>query len=400
MTVGPVTSLSLAAVDVSGWIDPDVEWTPPQGDIGGIVETASITLVDPSGDIPLVPAYGQEALLKDVSAQLVFGGWLANPIDVPVTGVRRWTLHFVSWAARLAETATGLLNKNGVVDTDRNFIIAVLRDGLQARSFGSDSVGIDDPILVANEAVNWEGIEETATLAGTDWSYRQTLDVVRDIIGRVPGASLRLRADKIVESGRRRRDAPFVLAAFPSAARIAPGKVAEILAGTYDEDRVTAGHFNRVRLGGLGAAEQIAYDQVSHGIFGRFLDRPYENDESIAAVDLEREAYARLDLAKVRRVVRATITDDGIEVGQTVRVCFDEEGPLDNDIPFFEQFGFASPTAEDEPVDAFRGEFVVQKVIPSRIAPTVQGYELELGDYLPELDRALSVKIGDTGETP
>lgn len=627
-------SNGLVTVDVSAWVDR-AGYQPPAANLRGAIAQASVRLVNPTGDldgvIPVQPREGLELLLYDPTAALVFGGYVADPLwDIPGPGTPAWELTAQSWAARMAECSTGSLNKSGVVDTDANFIIAMFRDALggAAQRFGSDTSGIEDPIITANEAVSWSGIRGVTFLYGTDWSYRTLLDVAQDLLSRVPGASLRIRPDKIVEYGIFADPAPFVLAGFPSAAlmgataprsytaevladspvaywrlgeavgsalaldssgnarhatyagptlgqvgavhdddraasfdgiddvattasfdyamadpnvltieawvrtsvahsgpnrdtiygandtasqpqlelggsagadRVAviiPGifvaetgdgavpadglnhyivyvrrglgltneiwvdgtqrslvthnastfvngasvkrlgsraaasqfldgvpdeiavyatafsatriaehyeagrraRVAEIVAGTYREEVLAAGHFNQVRLGGAGAAEEIAYDQVSHGTFGRTMSAPYENIEEIPAGDLRRAAYAKLATFAPRRVASCATYRDDLEPGMLVAVLADELGCIGDEgwRPDGEwSINLGTPT--QEPADGWRGELLVQKVTPTFVGPDTQVYALELGAYIPDLDRALAERIGTSG---
>lgn len=384
--------------DFSAWVDRS-GYTPPAADLKGAIAQATVRLVDPDGTIPFLPREGVEVRLDDITPETVFGGWVADPIiDVPGPLVPAWTLNCQSWAARFAESSTGSLNKSGITDVDRNFVIAMIVDALGAASqtFGTDNVGADDPIVAANAAVGWIGIQGTAFLAGTDWSYRPLLDVLQDLLDRVPGTSIRIRADKIVEYGVFATPAPVVLASTRDAAIMAAANVIEIDAASYTEEVLAAGHFNKVRLGAFGAAEATAYDQVSFGEFGRVMAAPYENDENLPAADVTRAAYAKLDSFRTRRVARALTTNDQAEIvpGQLVAVLVDDLGCLDDEGwgIFPGEIYLGAPL--QEPAFGYRGEMLVQKVTPTFIAPGVQRYEIELGAYVADFDHALATEIG------
>jgi hypothetical protein len=392
---GAKHGIYLADVNVDDWVDR-AGYQPPSADLKGAIGQAMVRLVDSDGLIPVQPAVGMTLEFWD-SGTIKFGGWASAPVlEVPGPLVPAWNLTAQSWAARMAEKPTGSLNKSGVLGTDRDFVIAMFTDALAAAAerFGSDTTGVDDPIFAANAAVGWSGVQATAFLYGTDWSYRTLLDVIQDLIDRVPGTSLRIRPDKIVEYGVFAEPADFALAAAGDANVMAAGDVAEIVAGSYREEILAAGHFNKVRLGGEGAAEETAYDQVSHGRFGRIMEAPYENDEAIPASDLRRAAYAKLERFGTRRVAHAVTHRDGIEPGMLVPVLVRDLGCLDDVGWSIQTSEFYLGTPLQEPCVGYRGELVVQKVTPTFVGPDVHAYELELGAYIPELERALAETVG------
>lgn len=380
--------------DVSNFLDRERGFEPPSGDLGGMIEQVTIPLTDTDATIGIVPREGLEVQLYDQVAALAWGGWISQPIAAPPSGVRAWSLPCQSWAARFAESSTGSLNKVGITDNDRNFIIAAIRDGLKAQTFFADTVGIDDAIIAANEP-DWNYVKGTAILAGADWSYKPLLEVLRDIMARVPGVYLRIRPDKMVEYGLPGTVAPFTISSLPSYSKIRSGVRAEIVKDSYREETITAGHFNKVRLGGAGAAEATAFDPVSYGKYRRIRTAPYENNEDIPAGDVNRAAYAKLAKLGERKIITAGITDDGVEPGMLVPVVADELGCID-DFGWSVDTGWAIyiGTSFQEPAAGWRGEFLVQKVKPAFIAPGVYGYELELGAYQPDFDRALATQIG------
>jgi hypothetical protein len=396
----------VALTDFTPWVDREngAGYKPPSSDLHGVITQAVMRFVNPEGDpdgpIPYEPQEGHEFVLRDALAQDIFGGYIASPvISVPGPRVPAWEITATSHAGRLAEQATGSLNKAGILDSDRNFAIAIVRDCLAAaaQTYGTDAVGTDDPVVAANEAVGWSGVRHTAFIYGTDWSYRQGLNAIQDLMKRVPGTSFRIRPDRIVEYGVFATPAPVALAAVPDAILMPAANVIEIDADSYQEEVMNAGHFNKVRLGGFGAAEHTAYDTTSIGLLGRVMATPYENDETIPADDIERSAYAKLAEFKRRRVARAITTNDvdALEPGMLVPVlvsdlgCAGDEGwsaPMEHE-------GYIG-TPLQEPASGHRGELIVQKVTPTFIAPGVQAYEIELGDYIADFDRAVAERIG------
>jgi hypothetical protein len=387
-----------AFTDFSDWVDR-AGYEPPAADLKGIITTAQVRLVDPDRTIPFEPAAGVLVQLEDVTPAVVFGGWIAAPvIDVPGVRVPAWTFTAQGWGARFAESATGSLNKSGILDTDRNFVIAMIVDalGAAAQQFASDNAGADDSIVAANAAVGWSGVQGTAFLYGTDWSYRPLLDVLQDLIDRVPGVSLRIRPDKIVEFGVFATPAPVVLASVLDAVVMSAANVVEIDAASYTEEVLAAGHFNKVRLGGIGAAEDTAYDQTSMGKFGRVMAAPYVNDENLAAADVTRAAYAKLASLATRRIAKAITTNDqdALEPGMLVPI-------LVSDLGCYEDEGWSVDPSEVylgtplmEPAAGYRGELLVQKVTPTFVAPGVQRYVIELGAYVPSFENAIAERIG------
>ncbi len=388
-----------AFVDFTDWVDR-AGYKPPESDLHGLITTATVRVVDVDETIPYEPQEGFEVELRDALSALVFGGYVASPVlGMPGPLTPSWDVTATSWAARLAETATGSLNRTGVLGSDRDFAIAIIVDCLSAAAmtYGSETVGADDPLVAANVAVGWSGIQHTAFIYGTNWSYRQGTNALKDLVDRVAGASLRVRPDRIVEYGVFATPAPVALASVPDAVLMAAAKVVEIDADSYSEEIMNAGHFNKVRLGAFGAAEHTAYDTVSIGELGRVIATPYENDESIPAADAERAAYTKLSQFARRRVVRATTTNavDALEPGMLVPVlvapkgCWHDEGWSPSGV--FEEY-LGTPLME--PAAGFRGELILQRITSRYLASGVQAYDLELGDYIAPFDRAVAERIG------
>ena len=383
--------------DVSDWVDA-ADYEPPSASLSAVPTTATVALVDPDGTLPFPPDDGVEVRMDDATPTTVFGGWVSGPVTtVPGARVPSYKLVCRPWAARLSEVPNGSLNKSGVQDTDRNFLIAMFTDALAAAALavGVDPM-VDDPLLTANANAGWPGVQGTTFLYGTDWSYRDLLTNVQDLVKRVPDVSFRIRADKIVEYGIFTTPAPVALASSIDAALMSSSKVVVIDANSYQEETLSNGHRNKVRLGGAGAAEATAYDTHSIGAYGRVMPAPYVNDESIAAADVTRAAYAKLASLAVRRVVRveATSDADALEPGMLVPVCVTDVGCLDDEgwLPPRGELYIGTPLGE--PATGYRGEMVVQKVRPAWVAPGVQRYEVELGAYVADFDHALAARIG------
>ena len=386
-----------AFTDFTPWADP-AGYRAPSASLAGVASTAAILVVNSDGLMPFLPVDGTEVRVDDATPATIFGGWVSGPItEVPGPRVPSFVLYCQPWAARLAESSTGSLNKTGLQDVDRNFVIAAFADALAAAALavGADP-GVDDPIYAANVAAGWSGVQGTAFLYGTDWSYRTLLSVMQDLIKRVPGTSFRIRPDKILEYGVFATPAPIALASWIDADLMPAGKYAVIDADSYEEETLSAGHFNKVRLGGLGAAEDTAYDTVSIGRYGRVMRAPYQNDENIAAADVTRAAYAKLASLGTRRVVRVKSTNelDALEPGMLVPVLVTDVGCLDDEgwAPNVAEVYLGSPL--QEPATGYRGELMVQKVTPTRTSPDTQRYEVELGAYVSDFDHALAARIG------
>jgi hypothetical protein len=193
-------------------------------DLGAQIATLELILGDRStADIPKVPRYGMqiEHYADDAGLELTFGGRISDitQLDRPVR--RAWRLGVQSHDVRVLEAPTGSLNKAGIVDTDRAFIIAILTDALAQHTFGA-STGIDDPIYTANAAIGWSGVKATTRLAGKDWSYVAARRAIDDVLELVANVTFRIRPDKIVEYGRPRARAPYVIVSAGASATTSP----------------------------------------------------------------------------------------------------------------------------------------------------------------------------------
>ena len=383
--------LVIDGVDVSRHGDlRDV--APGSEDLSQPIVVLSTVLQDrATSAIPKVPAYGLEAqLYDDDGTTLRWGGYISR-VDVAPRGVRRaWRIQCQSWSVRAFEGATGSLNKSGVTDSDRNFVIAAFRDALKAQSFGL-STGLDDAIVTANELENWRLVKATAFLSGSDWSYMHLSDVMAALLQLVPGVRWRIRADKLVEYGRATELAPFVLT---SRHELIDGATYVGYEG-YSESEIVAGHVNKIRRGGAAAAEETATDEVSHVRFRRILDSPYTNDEGVPATDLRRRTYAELQAARVRRTAAAAITDVQPRAGQAVDVVNTTLGNIGGDkAPFVDTLRpIFARSATGRLARGYRGRMVIQRVERLPLGNRHHRYALALGDPARDFATALAVKV-------
>lgn len=381
--------LTFEGVDVSTYAD--LRKLPPRGsDIGQPIDTLTVAVGDRAlTKIPKVPDHGLTVqLYDDDNVTLLFGGYISRPVFSPAQIRRTWQVDCQSWAARLFETATGSLNKAAVVDWDRNHVIAILRDALKNQSFASNS-GIDDAIITANEP-DWPGVKATAVVAGSDWSYKQGADALADLPRLVPGVSWRM-TDKIVQYGLPYEAAPFVLTNDETDADGARA----VLYWDYQEEEIVGAHKNKIRRGGVGAAEETAYDEVSYVRFRRILEGPYKNDEAVPAADLRRRTYAELLSLGVKRVIRLKTKGAGFKAGQVAEVVNTQLGDIGGDVGAFPdtlQPIFLGGTHIPEK-GGYRGQLVIQKVKVHALGNRTYVYELECGDYRRDFAAALAVKV-------
>lgn len=379
---GPrITQVKLGGIDVTTWVDRE-RFHPGDLELLQPVATVEIPIVDVDATLPVTIAPGLEVGIYDELGALVFGGYVARPVARPQTGARVWDLICNDWNVRLGESVTGSLNKAGLIDSDRNYAIAILRDCLQAQTFGS-MTGIDDAIITVNEALGWPGVQGTASISGADWSYKTGLAALQSLMDRVPNVYARIRPDKVFEYGIPNERASIAFVSLPSSVVIAGATIVEYR--DYSEEEIVGGHLNKIRRGAEGAAEATARDDVSYGRFGRIIEGPYVNDESVPAADIERLAYAELASLAVRRVISLS-TDDAPAVtpGQSVAVVCDQLGVYEGDGPFVDLYSFDAPSPTREPVDAWRGEFVVQRVERTILGADRVSYTVTLGDYVPQ----------------
>lgn len=298
--------LQIDGIDVTEWLDRDAELRPGRESLTDPIRTYELTLMEvraPSDLIPIAPRYGLPLDVYDETPTLVFSGRISTLSLLPLTGATGWRIGAQSWAVRLFETDTGSLDLSGASDTDREHVIAILNDAFRENTFGLTVD--DDPIYAAN-APDWPGVQATGITNGHDYSYMQTHDALRLLMRDMPGVSIQVRADLVVEYGTAVQPAHLALCTFaaPSADFL------EVLDQSYSEQEIVGDHRNRLRLGGVGAAEATAVDNSSVARFGRYLDAPYTNDEDIPAADVERIAYARLSALRVRLRTAAAVTVD------------------------------------------------------------------------------------------
>jgi hypothetical protein len=207
--------VKLDSVDVSAYADV---FSSLQGesDLSATMQVVDIRLVDEDLTIAKRPRRGHKLeVFDDYGVLQLFGGRVSELellADHP-TGLA-WLVHGQSHEARLFETTTGSLNKAGIVDTDRNFVIAILRDALKQQTFGASAAVTDDPIATANEP-DWPGVKATARLVGQDWSYKPARDALESLRTLIPDVYLRIRPDARVEWFRPRDVAPFVFSSSP-----------------------------------------------------------------------------------------------------------------------------------------------------------------------------------------
>lgn len=365
----------------------------PDSDLAQLIEQIDFVLEDRGGVRAPEPRHGQAVeLYDDDDITLLFSGRVSEYETLPRPVERAWRVYCQSWAVRLYETATGSHNKAGTIDTDRAFLIGILRDALKAQTFGAGT-GLDDPIIAANEP-DWTGVRGTARVVGMDWSYQPTQDALGSLMKRAPGVSLRLRPDLRVEYGRLREPAPFALSTSPDAAASVP----RVAISGYREREITGDHRNKMRRGGAGAAEETAIDEVSYARFGRILEAPYENDETIPASALRQLAYAELRTHRTRRTTTAVVQQKGLRAGMVVDVAHSRLGnvrrPSRGAYPdmFFAVSGrSASGMAHD-----YRGRMQVQKVSTRALGAGVYESTLQLGDHQRDLPTALVAISAET----
>jgi hypothetical protein len=304
--------ITVRAVDVTLRVDFRT-LTPIDSDISRIT-VASFVLEDRDDTLTAaqLPKEFDEVLIDDDdNVTLLFGGYVNTivALDKKLTPAgRAWQISVQDYASRLLQTATGSLDKSAVTDTDRNFVIAILRNALKAQSF--DSGTIDDAIVTANEP-NWPGVQFTAFLAGLDWSYTPTSSAIARLIALVPNVFLSIGPDKIVNYGLRRAAAAFGVSS-------APDGVTLFAFENYTEEVVISGHVNKMRRGGAAASEVTAIDETSFARYGRIFDAGYVNDTTILATDLARRAYAELRTRRVKRRAKFRVRQKGLVAGTVI----------------------------------------------------------------------------------
>ncbi len=368
---------------------------PEDSDLAQQIGTATVTL-EWSDAAPIagnVPSERDEiAIYADDDVTLMFGGYVAIATELSRPGLRRAVrLDCQDWNVRMFEEPTGSHDKSAVTDTDRNFVIALFKEALMNQTFNGGT-GITDPIITANEAIGWSGVQATAVIVGLDWSYTllsNAIDRLRDI---VPNVWLRIRPDKIVEYGDLRVAAPFAL-------HTTPDNVLTFAYSGYHEQWRIAGHFNKARRGGESTSEETFFDEVSYAELGRIIESPYRDDPEVLSTDLRRRTYAEGARAR-RRLTADLITEkSGLRAGMEVDVVHEVRGSS----------GMNAPMLTLGPWDALigtsiyggdlageRGRFLVQKVTTKPLGNNRFEYAVQLGDNLRDLPTALAVLSGGT----
>jgi hypothetical protein len=382
--------VKIRGIDVTLWLDRE-RFRPGDLELKQPVSALSLPLVDVDHTLPVDPIGGLEVGVYDDAAALIFGGYIARPVAKPQTGARVWDLSCHDWNVRLQEAPTGALNQEGVLKSDREFVIMIVRSCLKGQSFGA-MTGIDDAVITVNEAIGWSGVQGTAVIAGGDWSHMEGANALNDVIRRVPNVYVRIRPDKVLEYGIPNERASIAFVSMPSSERVAAASIVEY--HDYSEEELVGSHVNKLRRGGFGGAEVTARDDVSYGRFGRIIEGPFKDDDAVPASDLERLTYAELQALAVRRVIQLK-TDDApsITPGQIVPVVCDQLGAYESDGPFLDMWSFDAPSPTREPVDAWRGEFVVQRVEREILGADRISYTVTLGDYVPEFVAGVAVGI-------
>lgn len=385
--------IDLEGIDVTLWLDRDAGLRPGREGLTNPIRTYELTLVEVrsgTDTIPIEPLNGQTFDVYDDALVLVFSGRVSTARLAPLTGARAWNVGAQSWAVRFFETDTGSLDRTGTTESDRESVIAILTDAFREDTFAL-TVN-DDPIFQANSP-DWPGIQATGIANGHDYSYMQTIDALRLLMRDMPGVSITVRPDLIVEYGIPVDQAPLALCTFaaPSADFL------EVLDGSYVEDEVVGDHRNRLRLGGVGGSEATAVALASVARFMRYLDAPYVNDEDIAAGEVERIAYARLAALRVRRKSECAVIDaTGMAPGQLVQVYSDLAGPWEWGGAMLDLLSWYAPSRFDVQLLQYeRPEAVLQSLEREMIGPGPhQVNALQLGDSILDYATALSQRVG------
>jgi len=392
----------IGSLELTGWEDRGGGFHPGIDAIDSI-PTADIEFVDvPAGTIPVLSDFllAQNLTVKvydDDGVTLIFRGRISEPVLRSSTAMNRWHLKAQGEGARSLEASTtSAMDKTGVTDIDRNFVIAMFRDALRATPFGGAGMTIDDPIIAANEP-DWSGVKGTAAVAGRNWANMKLEDALRSLEKIVPGVFHRIGPDQLVQYGQvGQDDAPFGIA--DETVRPLPADYAAIDAGSYIEQLVTAGAANRLKRGGASASVQTAYDEQLLARVGRVLEpSPYKVDTSIPSADLQRSTYAELATLGPKRQVKATIRRSGIKAGQSVPVINRNVLDGDDDARWAEAYFYIwARTDAGIDVDGIRGWLIAQCVerIRDAVGAESDKWELTLGDYMQDFTSQLADAIG------
>jgi len=357
--------------------------TPLDSNIGAI-PSASVVVEDPTKSlsaITLPRIFHDTQIYEDDTVTLQFGGYVNTITELPLHPVgRAWSLACQGYGARLLETATGSLNKTGLLDSDRNFVINILEDALKSQTFGGNT--IDDAIIAAN--VGWPGIAHTAFISGLDWSYMTPSNAIGNLQQYVPNVYLSVGKDRVVTYGLMRTLAPFALHSSPNGTTLRGFS-------DYVEEEDIYQHKNKMRRGGAAASEVTATDEMSWAKFGRILDDAYRNDSTIPASDLRRRTYAELRRHRTRRHVNFTVRDKGLEAGMLVDVVNTRVGPGTRPGVMFEVDELISRSVSGA-LAGERGRLLVTKVKTTPLGNMNYSYAVEAGDVV--TDFALQLPAG------
>lgn len=375
---------AMAAHELTGYEDRDAPLgtVPASTDLGSPVVTFRLELADaPAGAIPLLNepelAHGMPfRVTEDDGVTVTFRGRIEEVTLSLATGEMRWSITAVDKGRRPLDLPTKALDRSAVTQFDRQHVIDAFTSAMQ--NIATANGTIDDPVYTAN-APDWVGIRAIATFRGRDWQYRTLADVLRQIAELAGGGvQLRIRADNVVEYGPvGAEDAPFVVGDVP----IANGTtVREIIDGSYREAWVMGAHRNKFRIGGAGAAEHTAYDESSYARLHEINEERYRNDESIAADEVKRIAYAELARARRRRTFAMRITDAGVQAGQMLPIAV-AGAPVTWRAPWPETLFPVMARSDSGVLSHMRGHALVQRVEPDPIGPAAFQYAITAGEY-------------------
>lgn len=339
------------------------------------IPSAYVVVDDPASTLTaaqLPREYHEVIIYKDDGVTMLFGGYvntLTHLGDSPIG--RTWGLKCAGYEGRLRETQTGSLDKSATTDSDRNFVIAILRSALATQSFGAAS--LDDAIITANEP-DWTGVQQTTFLAGLDFSYKDPRAAIDALRAYIPNVYLSIGADRIVQYGRLATLAPFALSSSPNGTTTKGYE-------NYSEEVVEADHRNKIHRGGASASDVTAYDEVSMAKFGRILDAGYKADTSVLASDLTRRTYAELRTLRVRHRVMFSVRDEGLEPGQAVDIVNTRlgSGTRPGVMCVTEPLFARSPSGA---IAGERGRFFITKVRQATLGNQNYRWDVEAGDLV------------------
>lgn len=390
-------------LDVSGRVDLTT-LTPLDSDISQIV-VASFVVEDQARTLTTtqVPKLYHEVLIGDDAtgtgafqtnafgagfqtlgvSLLLFGGFINTLTDIQMHPVgRAWRLDCQGYGVRTIQTATGSLNKSAIIDTDRNFVIAIFRDALKAQAFGGTT--IDDAIVTANEP-NWPGVQFTSFLSGIDWSYMNPDNAMGNLLKYVPNVYWSIGPDKILTYGLVRTLAAFSVSTSPNGTSLVGME-------NYVEERVVSDHRNKMRRGGAGASEVTAIDEVSWSMYGRILDDPYKNDTTVPAADLTRRAYAELRARRTKRRASFRVNDKGLKAGTLIDVVNARIGSGTRPAVLCVMDTLIARSTSGA-IAGERGRFLVTKVKTVPLGNRNYAYDVEVGDVQTEFPIQLPAAV-------